>query len=74
MSTINCFNCAVVNIPQKSSSHMPHKSCRTEVSCETGYNISCATMTFYILYIYIVKLVNISVLCSAQDGNLKQAH
>ena len=36
MSIINCFNCAVVNIPQKSSSRMPHKSCRTEASCETG--------------------------------------
>ena len=42
MSIINCFNCAVVNIPQKSSSH---KSCRTEASCETGYNISCLIFT-----------------------------
>ena len=40
MSIINCFNCAVVNIPQKSSSRMPHKSCKTEASCETGYNNS----------------------------------
>ena len=39
MSIINCINCAVVNIPQKSS-RMPHKSCRTESSCETGYNKS----------------------------------
>ena len=41
MSIINCFNRAVINIPNKSSSHMPHKSCRTEASCETGYNNSC---------------------------------
>ena len=41
MSILDCFNCAVVNIPQKSSSRMPHKSCRTEASCVTGYNKSC---------------------------------
>ena len=41
MSIINCFNCAVVNIPQKSSSRLPHKSCRTEASCKTEYKKSC---------------------------------
>ena len=49
MSIINCFNCAVVNIPQKSSSRMPHKSCRTE-SCETGYNKSCLIFTLPMRY------------------------
>ena len=41
MSIISCFNFAVVNTSQKSLSRMPHKSCRTEASYETGYNKSC---------------------------------
>ena len=44
MSIINCFNCAVVNIPQKSLSRMPHKS------CETGYNKSCLIFTLPMRY------------------------
>ena len=50
MSIINCFNCAVVNIPQKSSSRLPHESCRTEASCKTGYNKSCLIYTLRMRY------------------------
>ena len=45
MSEINCFNCTVVNIPQKSSSRMLHKSCKMKASCKTGNNNSCLIFT-----------------------------
>ena len=50
MSIINSFNCAVANIPQKPSSRMPHKSCRTEESCETEYINSCLIFTLPMRY------------------------
>ena len=53
MSIINCFNCAVVNISKKSSSRMPHKSCRTEASYETVYNNSCLIFTLPMRYIFV---------------------
>ena len=47
---MSIINCAVVNIPQKSSSRIAHKSCRTEASCETGYNNSCLIFTLQITH------------------------
>ena len=55
-----CFNCAVVNIPQKSSSRMSHKSCRTEASCETGYNNSCLIFTLPMIYAIFVDQLTIT--------------
>ena len=43
MSIINCFNCALVNTPQK-------PSCRTEASCEARYNKNCLIFTMPMRY------------------------
>ena len=50
MSIINCFNCDVVNITQKPTHGMSHKSFRTVASFETGYNNSFIIFTLPMRY------------------------
>ena len=50
------FQSCCDNIPNKSLSRMPHKSCRTEASCETpGYNNSCLIFTLPMRYAIFVN-------------------
>ena len=58
MSIINCFIYAVVNIPQKSSSRILYKTCRTEASCKQGINTSIITVLVFTLPMKYAIFVN----------------